>query len=189
MLAGGHPPPGGQRRSIRWRCVDRLRTTGTGQRDCQSQFRIFPYPTRHRCHRARNGVPPTGKPCGDLPPPQSSASVRPFLFACGAAEGAFHRPSTRELLTPHSGNIGQKLGTKLVPNSCLAQVFDFIGAPKGNRTPVFAVKGRRPGPLDDGRASARGRRNEACYKGGRAGWQAAPRLSTARRGSPARTRG
>jgi hypothetical protein len=25
------------------------------------------------------------------------------------------------------------------------------GAPKGNRTPVFAVKGRRPGPLDDGR--------------------------------------
>ncbi len=26
-----------------------------------------------------------------------------------------------------------------------------LGAPKGNRTPVFAVKGRRPGPLDDGR--------------------------------------
>ena len=25
------------------------------------------------------------------------------------------------------------------------------GAPKGNRTPVFAVKGRRPRPLDDGR--------------------------------------
>ena len=24
------------------------------------------------------------------------------------------------------------------------------GAPKGNRTPVFAVRGRRPGPLDDG---------------------------------------
>ena len=31
------------------------------------------------------------------------------------------------------------------------------GAPKGNRTPVFAVKGRRPGPLDDGRGR-RGRR-------------------------------
>ncbi len=29
------------------------------------------------------------------------------------------------------------------------------GAPKGNRTPVFAVKGRRPGPLDDGRGLAR----------------------------------
>src|SRR5580704_8457314 len=27
----------------------------------------------------------------------------------------------------------------------------IIGAPKGNRTPVFAVKGRRPRPLDDGR--------------------------------------
>jgi integrase/recombinase XerD len=25
------------------------------------------------------------------------------------------------------------------------------GAPKGIRTPVFAVKGRRPRPLDDGR--------------------------------------
>jgi hypothetical protein len=27
---------------------------------------------------------------------------------------------------------------------------DFVGAPKGNRTPVFAVRGRRPRPLDDG---------------------------------------
>jgi hypothetical protein len=33
----------------------------------------------------------------------------------------------------------------------IAQFFDLIGAPKGNRTPVFAVKGRRPRPLDDGR--------------------------------------
>ena len=31
------------------------------------------------------------------------------------------------------------------------QLFDFLGAPKGIRTPVFAVKGRRPRPLDDGR--------------------------------------
>jgi hypothetical protein len=28
---------------------------------------------------------------------------------------------------------------------------DLIGTPKGNRTPVSAVKGRCPGPLDDGR--------------------------------------
>ncbi len=34
------------------------------------------------------------------------------------------------------------------------QLIDFIGAPKGNRTPVFAVKGRRPGPLDDGRGNS-----------------------------------
>ena len=27
----------------------------------------------------------------------------------------------------------------------------WVGAPNGNRTRVFAVKGRRPGPLDDGR--------------------------------------
>ena len=31
-----------------------------------------------------------------------------------------------------------------------AQDADFVGAPKGNRTPVFAVRGRRPRPLDDG---------------------------------------
>ena len=30
------------------------------------------------------------------------------------------------------------------------------GAPKGNRTPVFAVKGRRPRPLDDGRGRGAG---------------------------------
>jgi hypothetical protein len=33
------------------------------------------------------------------------------------------------------------------------QVIDYIGAPKGTRTPVFAVKGRRPRPLDDGRGN------------------------------------
>jgi hypothetical protein len=30
-------------------------------------------------------------------------------------------------------------------------LFDRIGAPYGNRTRVSAVKGRRPGPLDEGR--------------------------------------
>src|SRR5262249_29957494 len=30
-------------------------------------------------------------------------------------------------------------------------VFDFVGAPYGNRTRVSAVKGRCPGPLDEGR--------------------------------------
>ena len=38
---------------------------------------------------------------------------------------------------------------------------DFVGAPKGNRTPVFAVRGRRPRPLDDG--SDRGRSAEPHY--------------------------
>ena|SRR5215471_5774775 len=32
------------------------------------------------------------------------------------------------------------------------QVFDFAGAPYGTRTRVSAVKGRRPGPLDEGRS-------------------------------------
>ncbi len=41
------------------------------------------------------------------------------------------------------------------------------GAPKGNRTPVFAVKGRRPGPLDDGRglAATQGRRARGHIEG------------------------
>src|SRR6267143_3138293 len=32
-------------------------------------------------------------------------------------------------------------------------LFDYIGVPKGIRTPVTAVKGRCPGPLDDGDAN------------------------------------
>ena len=44
-------------------------------------------------------------------------------------------------------DIGQSLAALWLSASC-------IGAPKGNRTPVFAVKGRRPGPLDDGRGAA-----------------------------------
>ncbi len=35
-----------------------------------------------------------------------------------------------------------------------AKLNGFIGAPKGIRTPVFAVKGRRPRPLDDGREAS-----------------------------------
>ena len=53
-------------------------------------------------------------------------------------------------------------------------VIDFIGAPNGNRTRVFAVKGRRPGPLDDGRGvdQLSGSAGSArCYKVGRSRWQ------------------
>ena len=48
----------------------------------------------------------------------------------------------------------------------LNKIIDFIGAPKGNRTPVFAVKGRRPRPLDDGRSASRqAAREEASIDG------------------------
>ncbi len=36
------------------------------------------------------------------------------------------------------------------------------GVPRGNRTPVFAVRGRCPGPLDDGDGAADSYRNPAC---------------------------
>ncbi len=40
-------------------------------------------------------------------------------------------------------------------------MLDFIGAPYGNRTRVSAVKGRCPGPLDEGRDFQPGRRIDA----------------------------
>src|SRR5438128_6221366 len=47
--------------------------------------------------------------------------------------------------------IGHMLDTR----PCAAiYVIDIIGVPKGIRTPVTAVKGRCPGPLDDGDAAA-----------------------------------
>lgn len=53
-----------------------------------------------------------------------------------------------------------------------------FGAPKGNRTPVFAVKGRRPGPLDDGRGHLAGVPRwcgAATYRGVSGGRQASLR--------------
>ena len=35
-------------------------------------------------------------------------------------------------------------------SSLLRQLLDISGGPKGSRTPVFGVRGRRPRPLDDG---------------------------------------
>ena len=52
-------------------------------------------------------------------------------------------------------NCGARIGFSL--NSPY-QFLDFIGVPRGIRTPVTAVKGRCPGPLDDGdRWDSRGR--------------------------------
>ena len=46
------------------------------------------------------------------------------------------------------------------------------GAPYGNRTRVSAVKGRRPRPLDEGRARRRGRRRGRTYRAVATGRQA-----------------
>jgi hypothetical protein len=61
-----------------------------------------------------------------------------------------------------------------------SQTSEIIGAPNGNRTRVFAVKGRRPGPLDDGRGFVEesGSAGPArCYKVGRSRWQASAGVS------------
>src|SRR5580692_923959 len=67
------------------------------------------------------------------------------------------------------------LGVRFCP-----QGIDLIGAPNGNRTRVFAVKGRRPGPLDDGRGliEESGSAGPArCYKVGCSRWQASAGVS------------
>src|SRR5258708_1805084 len=46
------------------------------------------------------------------------------------------------------------------------------GAPKGNRTPVFAVRGRRPGPLDDGSGPALIASRGGADQGKGASWRA-----------------
>ena len=64
-----------------------------------------------------------------------------------ALRGACPPPSA--LVSPRL--LGKSWARRRICPPNFPQVFDFIGAPKGNRTPVFAVKGRRPRPLDDGR--------------------------------------
>ncbi len=52
-----------------------------------------------------------------------------------------------------------------------------IGAPWGTRTPVFAVRGRRPGPLDEGSLGARDSLERAAA-------QAVPRTQISLQASP-----
>src|SRR5712671_7294788 len=65
-------------------------------------------------------------------------------------------------------------------------LFDIIGVPKGIRTPVTAVKGRCPRPLDDGDATAcRGRDLEGpLKKSNRRSPQGAPNRASRSRASP-----
>jgi hypothetical protein len=50
--------------------------------------------------------------------------------------------------------------------ACRGEIVCFeLGAPKGTRTPVFAVRGRRPRPLDDG-SDGGSNRPSASYIGG-----------------------
>ena len=58
----------------------------------------------------------------------------------------------------------------VLKGSKLSQIVDLFGAPSGTRTRVFAVKGRRPGPLDDGRKACEpltpgGSGARHCYRG------------------------
>jgi hypothetical protein len=51
---------------------------------------------------------------------------------------------------------------------CSCKLFEMGGVPYGTRTRVTAVKGRCPGPLDEGDVGARRRTYKALRRGGQA---------------------
>ena len=58
-----------------------------------------------------------------------------------------------------AGAAERSSNTCILANVCKAgrsdtELIEKTGTPNGNRTRVSAVKGRRPGPLDDGRADS-----------------------------------
>jgi hypothetical protein len=57
----------------------------------------------------------------------------------------------------------------------------IIGAPKGTRTPVFAVRGRRPRPLDDGSNRSRGASPTIYIGAGKSGKSSTWRTNSVRR--------
>ena len=56
-----------------------------------------------------------------------------------------------------------------------------LGAPKGTRTPVFAVRGRRPRPLDDGSHGGRNTRSPSYIAGDKSGKSATSRTDSRHR--------
>jgi hypothetical protein len=105
--------------------------------------------------------------CATTSPRAISPSARPIS----------NRSSTGSRSTTAScasSGINRRWNKPLPARLSLLAVFANVyrsGAPKGNRTPVFAVKGRRPGPLDDGRwpAFRLGRNAAAIKSSGEAG--------------------
>jgi hypothetical protein len=75
---------------------------------------------------------------------------------------------SRRLLGGARGEAFVKVRSAAIPAAAMANL--NAGAPYGNRTRVSAVKGRRPGPLDEGRWSAR-RYKEVCLGGQATGSQ------------------
>ncbi len=76
--------------------------------------------------------------------PQRREDARPRehgLCQAECEEGALARRVCCDPARERQGGLRAGSGPQIV----------IFGAPKGNRTPVSAVKGRRPGPLDDGR--------------------------------------
>jgi hypothetical protein len=93
---------------------------------------------------------------------------------------AFSRPATPSRLpktkaTVQGGGIWRGYSVDCGP-AVQFSIMEIIGAPYGNRTRVSAVKGRRPGPLDEGRSPrAKGAVGRARHIKGFAGAGKQPR--------------
>lgn len=77
----------------------------------------------------------------------SSLPSMQYLIELGEA-----KPSRFDFINNHSINVFRD---KLLMEHRQERSQSYNGAPNGNRTRVFAVKGRRPRPLDDGRGPRR----------------------------------
>ena len=70
------------------------------------------------------------------------------------AERTGLEPATSGVTGQHSNQLNYRSAFCFKPNPLAGVAFHFsTGVPKGIRTPVTAVKGRCPRPLDDGDAS------------------------------------
>ena len=71
------------------------------------------------------------------------------------AERTGLEPATSGVTGQHSNQLNYRSAFCFVAYPLAGVAFHFLGVPKGIRTPVTAVKGRCPRPLDDGDASKR----------------------------------
>ena len=100
---------------------------------------------------------PTLRPSVSLQPTSPRrTSIRPAKKPSGLPSLRMPRRAVPTGIRTHASRAGH-----IHPGPCVPyhrrtkadaerQAVDLPGVPRGTRTPVFAVRGRRPGPLDDG---------------------------------------
>ena len=102
---------------------------------------------------AENAPEPDGRANGakkrPIPVQESAFSLEQMAERTGL------EPATSGVTGQHSNQLNYRSALHVTAASCSTRTFHSTGVPKGIRTPVTAVKGRCPGPLDDGDAGNR----------------------------------